>query len=73
MTEEHSRLLWPAYVFDDAQFFNSITIFMVTDLPNDGKAQTASEKYGIPEEIENQLPDTLLGKFPPEKPLIMCS
>ena len=33
---------------------------MVIQLPNDGKA-TASAKYGIPEEIEQHLPDTLLG------------
>lgn len=37
---------------------------MVKHLANDGKAQTASAKYGIPEEIEKHLPDTLLGKRP---------
>lgn len=67
-TKEPSRLLWPTYAFGDAQFFNSLTKFMVTHLPNDGKAQTASAKYGIPEETENHLPDSLLGKFSRQAP-----
>ena len=70
---EPGRLLWPAYAFGDAHFFNGLTRFMVTHLPNDGKAQTASAKYGIPDEIEKHLPDTLLGKCVREKPLDMCN
>lgn len=58
-TKEPSRLLWPAYAFDEAQFFNSLTKFMMLNLPNDGKAQTASRKYGIPEEIESHIPEGL--------------
>ena len=41
-TKEPSRLLWPAYAFGYAQFFNSLTKFMVLNLPNDDKAQNAS-------------------------------
>lgn len=59
-TKEPSRLLWPAYVFDEAQFFNSLTKFMMLNLPNDGKAQTASTKYSIPEEIESHIPEGVL-------------
>ncbi|CAD6572004.1 MAG: hypothetical protein ASARMPREDX12_004854 [Alectoria sarmentosa] len=59
-TKEPSRLLWPAYAFDEAQFFNSLTKFMLLNLPNDGKAQSASAKYGIPKEIENHLPEGVL-------------
>ncbi|KAM0794205.1 hypothetical protein BDR22DRAFT_827139 [Usnea florida] len=59
-TKEPSRLLWPAYAFGYAQFFNSLTKFMVLNLPNDDKAQNASAKYGIPEEIENHLPEGVL-------------
>lgn len=63
-TKEPSRLLWPAYAFGYAQFFNSLTKFMVLNLPNDDKAQNASAKYGIPEEIESHLPEGVLGKVP---------
>lgn len=63
-TKEPSRLLWPAYVFDEAQFFNSLTKFMMLNLPNDGKAQTASTKYSIPEEIESHIPEGVLGRSP---------
>ena len=61
-TKEPSRLLWPAYAFDEAQFFNSLTKFMMLNLPNDSKAQTASTKYGLPEEIESHIPDGVLGR-----------
>ena len=67
-TKEPRRRFWPAYAFGDAQFFKSLTKFIVTHLPNDGKAQTASAKYGIPKEIENHLPDSLLGKFSRQAP-----
>lgn len=63
-TKEPSRLLWPAYVFDEAQFFNRLTKFMMLNLPNDGKSQTASKKYGIPEEFESHLPEGVLGRSP---------
>ncbi|KAF6225712.1 hypothetical protein HO133_009713 [Letharia lupina] len=49
-----------SYAFDEAQFFNSLTKFMMLNLPNDGKAQTASRKYGIPEEIESHIPEGLI-------------
>lgn len=62
--EQPGRLLWPAYAFDDACMFNVLTKSMVMNLPDDGKAQTASARYGIPEEIESHLPDDLLGEFP---------
>lgn len=62
-TKEPSRLLWPAYAFGDAQFFNSLTKFMLLNLPNDGKAQSASTKYGIQKEIEDHLPEGVLGRF----------
>ena len=61
-TKEPSRLLWPAYAFEEAQFFNSLTKFMMLNLPNDGKAQTASTRYGIPEEIESHIPEGVLGR-----------
>ncbi len=61
-TKEPSRLLWPAYAFEEAQFFNSLTKFMMLNLPNDGKAQTASTKYGIAEEIESHIPEGVLGR-----------
>ena len=67
-TKEPSRLLWPAYAFGDAQFFSSLTKFMATQLPNDGKARTAFAKYGIPEEIENHLPHILLGQSSRQAP-----
>ena len=63
-TKEPGRLLWPAYAFGDARFFNSLTKFMVLNLPNDDKAQNASAKYGIPQEIETHLPENVLGMFP---------
>ena len=59
-----SRHLWPAYAFDDAEMFHRLTKFMVMELRNDGKAQTESARYGIPEEVESHLPDDLLGEFP---------
>ena len=37
---------------------------MMLNLPNDGKAQTASAKYSVPEEIESRLPEGLLGGSP---------
>ena len=61
-TKEPGRLLWPAYVFHEAQFFNSLTKFMMLNLPNDSPAQTASAKYSISAEIESHLPEGLLGK-----------
>ena len=63
-TEEPARLLWPANVFHEAEFFNSLTKFMMLNLPNDGPAQTASAKYGISAEIVGHLPEGILGKFP---------
>lgn len=69
-TKEPSRLLWPAYAFDEAQFFNSLTKFMMLNLPNDGKAQTASKRYGIPDEIESHLPEGITGKSS-DKPLVL--
>lgn len=69
-TKEPSRLLWPAYVFHEAQFFNSLTKFLMLNLPNDGKAQTASQKYGIPKEIERHLPEGVLGKFSNASPAL---
>lgn len=62
-TKEPSRLLWPAYAFGDAQFFSSLTELMVMNLPNDGKAGSASAKYGLRKQIEKYLPDSLLGRF----------
>ena len=32
-TKEPCRLLWPAYVFEEAQFFNNLTNFLVLHLP----------------------------------------
>ena len=32
-TKEPCRLLWPAYVFEEAQFFNNLTKFLVLHLP----------------------------------------
>ncbi len=61
-TKEPSRLLWPAYAFEEAQFFNSLTKFMMLNLPNDGKARNASTKYSIPEDIESHIPEGLLGR-----------
>ena len=61
-TKEPGRLLWPAYAFGDAQFFNSLTKIMVLNFPNDSQAQRASTKYLIPEEIERYLPEDVLGK-----------
>ena len=61
-TKEPCRLLWPAYAFGDAQFFNSFTKFMVLGLPNDSKAQSASARYGIPEDVGKYLPESVLGK-----------
>ena len=63
-TKEPSRLLWPAYVFDEAQFFNSLTKFMMLNLPNNGEAQTASTKYSITEEVESHIPEGVLGRSP---------
>ena len=69
-TKEPGRLLWPAYVFHEAQFFNSLTKFMMLNLPNDSQAQTASAKYRISAEIESHLPEGVLGKSP-NAPLAM--
>lgn len=71
-TKEPSRLLWPAYAFGNAQFFNSLTKFMVLNLPNDGKAQSASAKYGVPEEIGNHLPDSILGEVQKNPVCVQC-
>ena len=63
-TKEPGRLLLPAYVFHEAQFFNSLTKHMMLNLPNDSPAQTASAKYGISAKIVGHLPEGILGKFP---------
>ena len=37
---------------------------MVLNLPNNDKARNASAKYGIPEDIENHIPEGVLGRIP---------
>lgn len=61
-TEEPCRLLWPAYVFEEAMFFNSLTKFLVLHLPTLQQMDTASQKYKLSEEIESHLPEGMIGK-----------
>ena len=62
-TQEPCRLLWPAYVFEEARFFNNLTKFLVLHLPTSGRTDSASQKYMLSEEVECHLPEGMIGMF----------
>ncbi len=64
--KEPYHLLWPAYAFDKAQSFTSLTNFKVLHLPNGEQIINPSESYGLPKDVVSYFAIVFIGEHPIE-------